>query len=216
MNSFCVIGLGKFGTSLALSLVNHGKQVMVIDSDADKVNGIADAVTNAVIGDATNEKLLRAAGVADYDCAVVCMNCNTSDIILATILLKELGVKKVIARAVNEGHKKVLERIGIDGITFPEHDAGEKLAFRLSKNSVVDYVQFSGYKIVEIVAPDEWIGKNLLELNLRRKFGINIIAVTAEGKTAEVSPAPDRPFATGDRVLVIGTDRNIERLSKFM
>lgn len=217
MNSFCIIGLGKFGTSLALNLVKHGKQVMVIDNDADKVNAIADIVTNAVIGDATNENLLRAAGVADYECAVVCMTCNTSDIILVTILLKELGVKKVIARAVNEGHKKVLERIGTDEITFPEHDAGEKLAFRLSKRSVVDYVQFAGYKIVEILVPSEWIGKNLMELNPRRKFGINIIAVTAaESAKPNVSPAPDRPFCEGDRVVVIGTDKDIEKLAKFM
>ena len=132
MKSFCIIGLGKFGIALANALVDAGKQVMVIDVDTEKVTEIADNVTNAVIGDASNMNLLKASGVADYDCAVVCMTSNISDIILVTIQLKELGVKHVIARAVNEGHKKVLEHVGADEIVYPEHDMGERLAFKLS------------------------------------------------------------------------------------
>jgi trk system potassium uptake protein TrkA len=140
MKSFCIIGLGKFGTSLANALVANGKQVMVIDTDSEKVTEIADRVTNAVIGDATNINLLKASGVADYDCAVVCMTENISDIILVTIQLKELGVKHVISRAVSDGHKKVLSHVGADEIVYPEYDMGERLAFRLSHSSITDFV----------------------------------------------------------------------------
>ena len=213
MNSFCIIGLGKFGTSLANALVCAGKQVMIIDTDTEKVTMIADSVTNAVIGDATNMNLLKASGVADYDCAVVCMTENISDIILVTIQLKELGVKHVIARAVNDGHKKVLEHVGADEITYPEHDMGERLAFRLSHSSITDFVQFRGYKVVELIVPDEWVGKDLITLNLRKAYGVNIIAVRYTDGKIDVSPSPTRPFGAGEIVSVVGDDSDIEKMT---
>ena len=213
MNSFCIIGLGKFGTSLAHALVNAGKQVMIIDTNTEKVTMLADSVTNAVIGDATNINLLKASGVADYDCAVVCMTENISNIILATIQLKELGVKYVIARAVNDGHRKVLEHIGADEITYPEHDMGERLAFRLSHSSITDFVQFKGYKVVEIVVPEEWVGKDLITLNLRKAYGVNIIAVRYNDGRIDVSPSPTREFNAGEIVSIVGDDSDIEKMT---
>lgn len=214
MNSFCIIGLGKFGTSLANALVDAGKQVMVIDIDSEKVTAIADNVTNAVIGDATNMGLLKASGVVDYDCAVVCMTSNISDIILVTIQLKELGVKYVISRAVNDGHKKVLEHIGADEITYPEHDMGERLAFRLSNASITDFVQFKGYKVVELTVPDSWVGKDLITLNLRKTFGVNVIAVRYIDGRIDVSPSPTREFNAGEIVSVVGDDNDIDRMTE--
>lgn len=214
MNSFCIIGLGKFGTSLANALVDAGKQVMIIDTDSEKVTSIADNVTNAVIGDATNMNLLKASGVADYDCAVVCMTENISDIILITIQLKELGVKHVIARAVNDGHRKVLEHIGADEITYPEHDMGERLAFRLSHSSITDFVQFKGYKVVEVTVPDGWVGKDLITLNLRKTFGVNVIAVRYNDGRIDVSPSPTREFNAGEIVSVVGDDNDIDRMTE--
>ncbi len=214
MNSFCIIGLGKFGTSLANALSNAGKQVMVIDSDTEKVTMIADNVTNAVIGDATSMNLLKASGVADYDCAVVCMTSNISDIILVTIQLKELGVKYVISRAVNDGHKKVLEHIGADEIVYPENDMGERLAFRLSNSSITDFVQFKGYKVVEMVVPEDWVGKDLITLNLRKTFGVNIIAVRYTDGRIDVSPSPTREFNAGEIVSVVGDDHDIDRMTE--
>ena len=213
MNSFCIIGLGKFGTALAQALVDEGKQVMVIDTDSEKVTLIADTVTNAVIGDATNINLLKASGVADYDCAVVCMTENISDIILSTIQLKELGVKHVISRAVNEGHKKVLEHVGADEITYPEHDMGERLAFRLSHSTITDFVQFKGYKVVEIAVPNEWIGKDLITLSLRKTYGVNVIAVRYGDGRIDVSPSPTREFVAGDVISVVGDDKYIDKLT---
>ena len=211
MRSFCVIGLGKFGQSLAETLAAAGSQVMIIDTDADKITALADVVTNAVIGDPTNENVLRSAGITDYDCAIVCLTTNINANILLTIMLKELGVKKVVARAMNEGHRKVLERIGADMIVFPEQDMGEKLGYMLTKNNITDFVEFADYKIVELSVPESWIGKSLLELDLRRRYHVNVIAVSRADGSVDVSPSPDKAFTKGDRVSVIGSDSDIDK-----
>ena len=212
MKSFCVIGLGKFGQAVAETLAAAGRQVMIIDIDSDKVTAMADIVTNAVIGDPTNETVLRAAGVADYECAIVCLNNNINASILLTIMLKEMGVKKVVARAMNDGHRKVLEHIGADQIVFPEQDTGEKLGYMLTKNNITDFVEFSDYKIIELSVPEEWIGKTLITLELRRRFKVNVVAVSRADGTVEVSPDPNREFVDGDRVSVIGTDEDIDKI----
>lgn len=212
MKSFCVIGLGKFGQAVAETLAAAGRQVMIIDIDSDKVTAMADIVTNAVIGDPTNETVLRAAGVADYECAIVCLNNNINASILLTIMLKEMGVKKVVARAMNDGHRKVLEHIGADQIVFPEQDTGEKLGYMLTKNNITDFVEFSDYKIIELSVPEEWIGKTLISLELRRRFKVNVVAVSRADGTVEVSPDPNREFVDGDRVSVIGTDEDIDKI----
>lgn len=215
MKSFCVIGLGKFGMALATRLAEEGNQVMVMDTDPDKVSAIADIVTNAVIGDPTNKRVLKSAGISDYDCAVVCFTGNINDNVLITILLKELGVKKVVARASSEGHRKVLVHIGADAIVYPERDMGEKVAFMLTRDNVTEYIEFSGYKLIEMKVPEEWIGQSLMDLDVRRKYGINIIAVTRAGDDiADVSPAPTRQFSSGEKMSVIGSDRDIDRLMK--
>ena len=211
--SFCVIGLGKFGFSLAQTLIEEGNQVMIIDTDEEKVSALADGATNAVIGDATNEKVLRAAGIANYDCVAVCVSGNLNDNVLLTIMLKEMGIKKVISRAHNESHKKVLERIGADIIVVPEQDMGEKLGYMLSRENVTEFIEFSGYKIVEMIVPKEWVGKNLVELDVRRKYGVNIIAVVAaDSNEPNVSPSPMRAFVEGDKISIIGTDKDIDKL----
>ena len=212
MKSFCIIGLGKFGISLAETLAKEGKQVMVIDTDADKINAIADVVTNAVIGDPTNESVLRSCGVADYECAVVCMSKNINDNILLTIMLKEAGVKKIVSRANNDGHKKVLEHLGVDMVIFPEQDMGEKIGFMLARDNVTEFIDFHGYQIVAFTVPNSWIDKNLIELELRNKYGINILAVTDKDGEVSVSPSPQRAFAHGDSVSVIGTDKDVDKL----
>ena len=216
MKSFCVIGLGKFGVSLATHLAENGNQVMIIDNDAEKVSSLADIVTHSIIGDATNESVLNASGVENYDCAIICFSENINGNVLLSLMLKELGVKKIIARYANDGHRKVLEHIGVDSVICPENDMGEKLAFVLSKNNVTEFIEFSGYRLVEMRVPDEWVGKSIIELNVRNKFGINIIAVSQENekKKADVSPAPTRVFSAGEKMSVVGTDRQIERLMR--
>lgn len=215
MKSFCVLGLSKFGTTLAETLAKNGKQVLVIDSDADKINDIADKVTYAVIGDPTNEKVLRTAGVKDYQCAIVCMT-QVNENILLTITLKEMGIQKVITRALNEGHHKVLEKIGADGIIFPEKDSAEKLAFMLQKDNVTEYIDFHGYKIVEIRVPNTWVGKSLVDLEIRNKYGVSVLAVINKDGVAEIPPSPRKHFKEDDSVSVLGTDKSIAKLTRYI
>lgn len=214
MKSFCIIGLGKFGYTLAETLAEDGKQVMVIDMDADKINSIADKVTYSVIGDPTNENVLKASGVENYECAIVGLAKNINDNILLTIMLKELGVKKVVSRATSEGHQKVLKRIGADTIVFPEKDMGEKLAYLLARDNVTEFIEFHGYQIVEVLVPEAWVGKNLIELDLRKKYGVNVLAVNDGEGHVSVSPLPTRVFDKGEKVSVIGTTKEIQRLTK--
>lgn len=214
MKSFCVLGLGRFGKTLALTLAQAGHQVLILDEDSDAINALADSVTSAVVGDPTNEAVLRAAGVRDYDCAVVCSASNINDNILLTIMLKDLGVPKVVARALNEGHKRVLERLGVDLIVFPEQDMGEKLAYMLGHNNVIESLNFDGYRIVEMRIPSGWVGKTLIDLDLRRREKVNVIAVRASGHPVDCAPSPTRPFTADDIVSIIGTDEDVDRLTE--
>ena len=216
MKSFCIIGLGKFGTALAETLSKNGKQVLVIDVDADKINAIADKVTAAVIGDPTNEAVFKAAGIENYDCAIVCMVGNINDNVLLTMNLKELGIKKVVGRAINEGHKKVLQKIGADMIIFPEEDMGERLGNLLSKDNLSDFIDFNGYNIAEIQIPKDWVGKNLIDLQLRKKFNVNVIGLRDGNGALNLSPSPERAFREDDKISVIGTEKDIEKLTKHI
>ena len=214
MKSFCIIGLGKLGQTLAETLTADGKEVLVIDIDADKVNAIADTVTNAIIGDCTNDSVLKAAGVADYECAIVCIAENINANVLLTLKLKEMGIKKVISRAINDGHRRVLEKIGADLIIFPERDIGERLAFTLARDRVTDFMEFKGFQIAEITVPTKWIGKTVIDLDIRKKYGITIVAVTATDGTVTVSPSATRPFIAGDLISVAGSDEQVQSCLK--
>lgn len=222
MKSFCIVGLNVFGETLARTLAAEGRQVLVIDRDASLVTPLADLVTNAVIGEPSSESVLRAAGVQDYECAIVCESENINDNVLESIILKELGVKYVVARAVNEGHRKVLNRVGVDLVVFPEQDMGERLGFTLSRDKVTDYMEFHGYKLVELKVPQSWYGKDLIQLGIRPKYGVTVVAVTrpdnAPGGSGQVdvSPAPSRKFAKGERMTLIGSDTSIDRCIKVL
>lgn len=214
MRSFCVIGLSCFGSALVEALVEKKCQVMVISEDAEAVNAIADRVTGAVVGDPTNEAVLRSAGVKDYDCTIVCIDDNINDSILTTLLLKELGVGEVVARAMNERHKMVLSRLGADLVVFPEKDMGDRLAQRLIKKDVLDYYTFSdGISIAEILMPRDWVGHTMIDLNIRRRYGLTVIAVRRGGKL-DVTPDPDTPFGEQDSITIMGADEKIKKLTR--
>jgi K+ transport systems, NAD-binding component len=212
--SFCIIGLGRFGMTLTMTLAQMGHQVMVIDIDADTINTIADIVDNAVIGDATNETVLRNSGVKDYDVVVISLSEEMDDSILLTLMLKDLGAKYVIARANSDPHKRILEKIGADRVIFPEKDMGEKVAYMLGNSNVIEYIEFtSDYCIVEINVPHQWVGKNIIDLAVRRKYGVNIIAVTNhnDGKV-HIAPSPQREFIEGDLVTLMGENEIINKV----
>lgn len=215
MKSFCIIGLGRFGQTLALTLSNKGHQVMVIDQNEEAVSLLSDAVTNAVIGNCTSETVLRDSGVPDYDCAVICISKNLDDSILTTIQLKDLGVKEVVVRAANDMHRRILEKVGADRIVMPERDMGEKLANMLSKSTdVMEYIEFSkDYSIIETRVPDSWIGKSLAELLIRSKYGVTVLAVKKGGSGAmNISPDVKQPFEENDSVSLMGSNAQLEKI----
>ena len=212
--SFCIIGLGRFGRTLTDELIDRGHQVMVIDADPDAVNAVAEHVNNAVIGDATNESVLRSSGALDYDVIVIALSEPMEDSLLITLTLKDMGAQNIIARANSDPHKTILKKIEANQIIFPEKDMGVKVAHMISNSNVIEYFEFSDdYSIVKINVPLSWIGKNMIDLAIRRKYGVNVIAV--ENQTDEnthVSPPPQREFMEGDEVTLMGMNEVIEKI----
>lgn len=216
MKSFVVFGLCPFGKTVAQTLEKGGKQVMVIDQDEDAVREMADVVTDAIIGDPLSEAVLRSAGVTSYDCAVISIPGKINDTILLTVTLKEMGLKRVVARVSSELEAKVLKKIGADEVVFLERDMGEKLAHTLEKQDVLEYLRYSDdYAIIQEKVPAAWVGKNMIELNVRRKFGINIIAVQVGGTgKININPAPDRVFEENDVIAIIGSNKDLNKHAK--
>lgn len=216
MKSYVIIGLGRFGSSLACELFKLGNEVLAIDINDDNVQKVASSVTHAVTADAQDEYALKALGVRNFDCAIVSMATDIQDSVLVTLMLKEMGVKNVIAKARSQIHKKVLEKIGADSIIFPEYEMGLKLANSLNSTNVVDLIELSDeYSIVEINAPKKWIGKTIIELNVRANHGLNIIAIKRKQKEKSdliVSPTPNYRFIESDIVVVVGSNEDINEV----
>ncbi len=215
MKSFCIIGLGNFGKTLALTLIRNGHQVMVIDQNEEEIDEIGDLMTSAICGDATNEGVLRSAGINNYDCCIVCLKNNMQDSILTTLILKEMGANKIVARATSERHKKVLTKLGADIVVFPEKDMGMRLALTLSKNDVLEYFNLSDkYSIAEIMVPKRWVGMSIRELDVRKKYGINIIATCdADNENFEIFNTPERLFRADEKVVIVGNNESIEKIA---
>src|SRR4030042_882751 len=173
MRQFAVIGLGRFGASVAKTLAEKGYQVLAIDVNEHTVQDIVDEVTQAVCLDATDEKALRAVGIENVDVAIVGMGSNLEASILITLSLKEIGVREIVCKAVNEDHKKVLEKIGATKVIQPEKEMGVRLANSLVSSSVVEHIELSNESsIVELISPKDFIGKSLREIDVRAKFRV--------------------------------------------
>ena len=227
MRQFAVIGLGRFGSSVARTLVERGYEVLAIDSEEEKVAEIADQVTHAVQLDASDEKALRSVGVADMDVAVVSVG-DISASILITLLLKELGVGLVASKALDKLHAKVLRRVGADRIIFPERDMGVRVADSLSTPGIFDYIEVSPtHSIVELVAPGSFQSKTMRELDLRAKYGVNVIGIkrkkpkiSKEGASEIeeefiLGPTADEQIVHGDLLVLLGKDEDIEKLKRL-
>ncbi|MTI71556.1 MAG: TrkA family potassium uptake protein [Firmicutes bacterium] len=216
MKQFLVLGCGRFGSSIAKTLYKLGHDVMVIDKDSEKIKNISQHVTHVIEGDAKDEKIIRSLGVSNFDIVVVTMALNIQSSILTSILLRELGAKYIIAKAQNELHAKVLYKIGVDRVVFPEKDMGAKVARNIISPNIVDYINLSSdYSIVEISPLKQWFGKSLIELNLRRKYEINVIAVK-QGDDINISPRADYVVNKGDILVVISHNSNSKKLMKLV
>jgi trk system potassium uptake protein TrkA len=210
---FVVIGLGRFGSSVAKTLYTLGCDVLAIDSSEELVQNISDSVTRAVQADATDEKVLRSLGVRNFDVAIIGTGTDIQTSLLVTLMVKELGVKTVVAKAQNELHAKVLLKIGADRVIFPEKEAGVKLAYSLISSNILDFIELSPeYNIVEIIAIRDWIGKSLNELKLRQRFGLNIIAIKRENNI-KITPSADDIIMEGDNLVAIASTDSINKLN---
>ena len=215
MKSYVVIGLGRFGTTLARQLCALGGEVLAIDVRSDLVQQVANDVTQAVVGDAQDKEVLRALGVRDFDCAIIAIGDDLAASVLATMNLKELEVPYIICKAHDDTHRRVLEKLGVDRVIIPEKENAERLARSLNSHNVLDYIELSEeYGILEIPAPKSWIGNSLKELNVRAKLGVNIIAVESGSKT-NVSPSADYRIQDGDVMVVLGENYALEAVQKL-
>ena len=210
--TYVVVGLGKFGVTVATRLYELGNEVLAIDNLAENVQRIENRVTYAVVGDARDEEVLRSLGVRNYDCAVVAIGSDLATSVLVTLNLKELGIPKILCKATDELQKKALEKVGADRVVIPEREMGVKLAQALSSSSVLDYIELSNdCGIVEIPAPASWAGKTIRELNIRAKYGVNVIAVRRNG-SINVAPGGDYVPEEADVMVVLGKSEQLAKL----
>ncbi|CUA78994.1 potassium channel family protein [Anoxybacillus suryakundensis] len=208
---FAVIGLGRFGGSVCRTLSEQGMEVLAIDMNEDKVNEYASIASQAVVADSTDENVLKSLGIRNFDHVIVAIGDNIQASILTTLILKELGVEKITVKATNDYHEKVLKKIGADHIVHPERDMGERIANNMISNNVLDYLELSDrHSIVEIVANEQLHGHSLLELDIRAKYGINIVAIKRNNDII-VSPLASEMIYEGDILIVIGADQDIDR-----
>lgn len=212
MKSFAVIGLGRFGKAVALRLYKLGHEVLVIDEDEAAVREIADDVTYAVAGDAQNIEVLKNLGVANYDAVVVAVGSDLTASIFVTMNLKELGCQKIICKAANDRYKAALEKVGADRVIIPELTMGSKLAESLSSGNVLDYISLSDdYSIAEIGVPAAWVGKSIIDLKVRNRYGIVLLAIR-HGSEMNISPDAKYVFESGDVVLALGENEKLKKL----
>lgn len=211
LNQFVIIGLGRFGSSIGRELIQLGYEVLGVDRDEEKVQELSNVLTHVVVADATEEEVLRSIGARNFDCGVVAIGDDIQASILATILLKELGVKKVVAKAVSELHGRVLERMGVDRVIFPERDMGVRVAHQLVSPNLLDYIELSKqYTIAELAVPECLSGKTLDDVNPRGRFGCSIVAIN-KPKGIIIAPVAKDVLAVKDVMVVIGTNQQIEQ-----
>lgn len=213
---FVIIGLGRFGSSIAKTLYSLGSDVLAIDLDEDIVQEISDSVTHAVQLDATDENALRSLGIRNFDVAVVTIGDNIQSSIMATLLVKELGVKYIIAKGHSDLHAKVLYKIGADRVILPEKDMGVRVAHNLVSANILDYIELSeDYSVMEIQALEEWTGSTLKDVKLRSKYGINVMAIK-RGDEVNLSPSADDKIESGDIIVAIGSAEDLSRLENII
>ncbi len=213
MKQFIVLGLGRFGSAVATSLTELGHEVLGVDYDEEIVNILKDKITQAVQADVTEERVLKELGVKNFDTAIVGIGSNLETSILVTMMLKEMGLKYIIAKAQNNLHAKVLKKIGVDKVVFPERDMGARIAQRLITPNIKDYIELEpDYNIIEIEALPEFVDKSLSELDMRNKYGVNVLAIKRDN-SFNISPQAKDVIRKDDFLIVIGETKIITELA---
>ena len=212
---YIVIGLGRFGRAIAETLCKAGEEVMGVDSNLDLVEDLRDRITHTVQMDAMDRDALVALGVGEFDVAFVTMGSDIRASGMITLLMKELGVKRVIAKAHDEFHGRMLEKLGADEVLYPERDMGRRIAHNLVSGNIVDYLELSpDYSMAEIRPRADWAGKTLAELALRSRFGVNVIAIRS-GETLDPMPRPDTVIHEADILLVVASEETLAKMDRW-
>jgi trk system potassium uptake protein len=212
---YAVIGLGRFGSSIASTLFEAGNEVLGIDINEERVEEFKDCVTHAIVADSTEEEALKAIGIQDFDEVIVAIGNDIQSSILTVLVLKEMGIKKVIAKALSKRHGQVLQKLGADWVVFPERDMGERVAHHLMSPNVLDFIELAkDYSIEEVKVPISMTGKSLKELDLRAKFNLSVIAINSRGNI-HISPHPDQMIKEDDVLVVIGRNEDLKRLANL-
>ena len=210
---YLVIGCGRFGSSVAKKMCQLGNEVMVIDKDEDSINNIAELVTHTAIVDVTEERDLKSIGLGNFDVVIVAISSDIRASIMATVMAKEMGVPKVVCKAKDELQAKVLYKIGADKVVFPERDMGIRLAYNLASENILDQINLDPeYSIMEIVTPQNWVGKTIIELNLRAKYDITVLAVKTQSGL-KVMPSPNYKMQEKNILIIIG---NTDKISDII
>jgi trk system potassium uptake protein TrkA len=211
---FVVVGCGRFGQSVAIKLAELGCEVMVVDRNEEIIQNISEKVTYAVQADATDENSIKALGIRNFDVAIVTIGSDIQSSILVTLLVKELGVKHIVAKAQNSSHAKVLYKIGANRVVFPEKEMGIKIAKNLVSGNVLDFIDLApDYSILEISMNSEWIGKSLVQIDMRRKYQISVIAVR-RGDEIDINAGPDKILLKDDILIVIGNNEDLKKIER--
>ena len=210
--TYAVFGLGRYGIAVARELVRNGMEVIAVDAEERIVNAAADELPICKCADITDPEVIRQLGIANVDVVIIAMANNLEASVLSVTLCKEIGVKTVIAKSANEMHQKILVRVGADQVVFPENESGTRLAKNLLSSGFVDMVSLAkNVSMIELDVKPEWIGKNLIDLNLRRKYSINVVAIR-RGDAVTVDIDPHAALTEDKKLIVIA---NTEKLSKL-
>lgn len=211
MKSILLIGLGRFGRHIAMKLNELNHQVMAVDHNEERVNAVLPFVTNAQIGDSTNEKFLSSLGIRNYDACIVAIGDNFQNSLETASLLKELGAKKVIARASRGVQEKFLLRNGADEVVFPEKQLASWTAIRCTSEHILEYIELDkDYSIFELEIPEDWHRKTILQINIRKKYGINILGIRENGRL-NMNITPDTVLDKEKSILVLGNQKEIQK-----
>ncbi len=210
--TYAVFGLGRYGTAVARELVEHGMEVIAVDTEERIINDAAVYLPVCKCADVTDAEVISRLGIGNVDTVIVCMASNLEASVMAVTLCKEAGVKTVIVKCANEMHQKILLRVGADQVVFPENESGIRLAKNLLSSGFIDMISLSkDVSMVEIDVKDDWCGKNLIELNLRKKYGFNIVAIK-RGETVNVNINPEQVLDAESSLIVIANTAKLGKL----
>jgi trk system potassium uptake protein TrkA len=219
---FGVIGLGRFGAAMATTLAELRHDVIGIDGDEEKVRQLADVITQAVQLDATDVKALRSVGIQDVDVAVVSIGENIESSLLVVMQLAELGIKSIVAKAVTPLHGRILEKLGVSRVIFPEREMAVRVAHSLVMPNVIDYIELSReFSIIELPAPETFVGRTLKQLELRPRFGLTLVAIkrrpeSGAPQVTNISPSADEMILEGDVLALLGSTDRLTHLDSIL